>query len=142
MGLLKATDKDQDGKPLVMRSPALDYLKAFQLSSLGISHIMTSIMDAKRPGVEEYAEREGLCEWLYDNIEPFLDQIDLKATPRFYVRADYDHAVLRKVALSLGILSLIWVAITAMMTMKWRMKQSIRLARVDCLVWILLGKWC
>ncbi len=129
---------------MVMRSPALDYLKAFQLSSLSISHITASIIDAKtnKTGVEEYAAREGLCEWLYDNIEPLLDQIDLKATPRFFERTDNDHAVLRKIALSLGIISLVWVAITSIMTLKWRMKQTIRLARVDCLVWVLVGKWC
>lgn len=139
MGLHIAALQDQAKNPLVLRSPALNYLKAFQVSSLSISHILAKTMEVKKPGLEDYASREGLCEWLYDNIEPLLDQIDLKANPRFFMEADNMHAGLRKAALSLGITSLIWVAITAVMTMKWRTKQTIRLARVDCLIWILLG---
>ena len=133
----------------MQQSPALDFLKSFELSALSMNDLMTKIFTNPN---EEFAyhlgsyheqigtvSRRAVCEWVYDNLDDLIEAIPSKY-PRFFRPAEEDQT-LRKVGLGLSIFTLVLIWITAVLGFTLEIKETMKILRVDCWIWVLIGEW-
>lgn len=133
----------------IQQSPALDFFKSFELSPLSLNDLMTRIFT--NPNQEftyhlgSYHEKMGtvsrraVCEWVYDNLHDLIETIPSEY-PRFFESATEDQT-LTKVGLGLSIFTLVMIGITAVLALTLEIKETMKLFRVNCWVWILIGEW-
>mmetsp|Transcript_18830 Transcript_18830/g.28635 ORF Transcript_18830/g.28635 Transcript_18830/m.28635 type:complete len:615 (-) Transcript_18830:280-2124(-) len=131
----------------LLKNPALDFLQSFQLRALSMVYLMRNIFSKSLgefkyiPGGDHenmgYASRRAVCEWVYDNIDGLVHNIP-DEYPRFFKENVWSNP-LRQLALSIGILTIALVAVTAIFTLKLKIKETIQLLGVNGWIWILLG---
>ena len=132
----------------LMRNPSLDFLNSFQLSALSMNNLMKKIFtnpeeefQYRVSGVQEKmgsVYRRAVCEWVYDNIVDLVDKVP-NQFPRSFKKREPSKPM-KKAALSLGIFTIMLVAAIAVLTLKWKIKETIKLLAMDCWIWILIGK--
>ncbi len=124
------------------RSPALDYMKGFEVPQYTMPEIFRKWEDGRvndnHGKVIVDMEREVICQWVYDN----LDSILLKNMPKGYRRkfeyAEYD--TLTQIGFTLGSITLVVAAMTAALTYTFRKHREIRFAKIEVLYFVTLGK--
>ena len=129
----------------MQQSPALDFFKSFELSALSMNDLMTNIFTNPNEDFTYHlgsfhekigtVSRRAVCEWVYDNLDDLIDTIPSKY-PRFFQPAKEDQ-ILRKVGLGLSIFTLVLIGITGMLAFTMEIKETMKILRVDCWVWIL-----
>jgi hypothetical protein len=131
----------------LMRNPSLDFLNSFQLSALSMNNLMKKIFNNpgeefkyRVSGVQEEmgsVYRRAVCEWVYDNIVDLVDKVP-NQFPRSFKKREPNKSM-KRAALTLGIFTIVLVAAIAVLTLKWKIKETIKVLAVDCWIWILIG---
>ena len=83
--------------------------------------------------------RRAVCEWVYDNLDDLIDTIPSKY-PRFFQPAE-ENQTLRQVGLGLSIFTLALIWITAVLAFVLDIKETMKILRIDCWIWILIGEF-
>ena len=146
---LDAVESDDGISNEMQQSPALDFFNSFELSSLSMNDLMTNIFTNPNEDFTYHlgsfhekigtVSRRAVCEWVYDNLDDSIDTIPSKY-PRFFQPAKEDQT-LRKVGLGLSIFTLALIWITGVLAFTMEIKETMKILRVDCWIWILIGEW-
>lgn len=108
------------GVPPAIRSPAYEFVQAFQVSELQVGEMFNLWQKRRTP-------REAVCEWAVKNFD-YLETFVPRTYPRVFREHALDEGGLLTVSLILGSLASVLVLITGWMVHKKRYMKSIRLA--------------
>ena len=137
-GFLTAT---QAG-PISIQSPAYEFMKNLRLPSFPIRSILQDWDDLGNvESVNRVSDpkREGVCQWVYDNIDHFLDYV-----PKGYPRTlnIVRHEGLAVAGVTLGIITLIAATVSFGLLVKWRKHHEMRYSQIYTLFMATLGTSC
>ncbi|GKY94773.1 hypothetical protein MPSEU_000442500 [Mayamaea pseudoterrestris] len=117
--------------PNPLQSPAYDAVKGFQLSSTQLGEIFSYWFNARDA-------REGVCQWVVDNIEYARKLIPQTKFPRS-IQKDPDWGTLQCVAFGLSILAVV-ATLISLLTVYCRRKRLVMIfAQVEFLMLTLFG---
>ncbi len=123
------------------RSPALEYMKGFEVPQHTMSEIFRKWEDFRAHDnngkVMVDIEREVLCQWVYDHLDFIILRNKPKGYPRKLEYADYD--TLSRIGFAIGSVTLFVAAMTAALIYKFRKHREIRYAKVKVLYFVTLG---
>lgn len=131
-GFLTSTES----MPLATRSPAFDFLKALIIPPYSIENIFEYWERLREENVVADVEREGVCRYVYENIDKLLSN-----TPKGYPRSfnDVTYVSLSAAAYGMGSVTLVAALATAALVYRWRKQAIIRNSKVNVLYLVTLG---
>lgn len=134
-GLLKMTQSKLDA----LRNPAHDLIKRLLMPPYGLDEIFQTWNDregSNNPFVD--SKREGVCEFVYNNLEKFHDYLP-KGYPRQITEVKYQG--LSVFALVVGVMTLIATIVTFCIIFVHRNNSSIKTALIETLYQTVIGKF-
>ena len=134
-GLVSMTESQFDA----VRNPALDFLKFVVLPPYAMDRIFAGwrmLKELDEPVTD--VKREGICSFVYENLDHFLQNIP-PGYPRKVVKVE--HYGLSVFALIMGSVTLIATAITVAMIYMRTNKQVMKLAFIETIYATVIGKY-
>jgi hypothetical protein len=125
-----------DSKPDAIQSPAYELVKNVGLPLFPIRSMLQDWHDLRQDEGVSDAEREGVCKWMYNNVDYLLDYVP-RGYPRTIEVVKYE--TLTSVGTVLGIITLLVVMVSFGLLIKWRKKRLIRYSQVDALYMTTIG---
>lgn len=133
-GFVTATE----AKVNALQSPAYELMKTVGLPLFPIDSMLKSWDDLRKADDVIDAEREGLCLWVYDNIDYLLDYVP-KGYPRVKNAVTYERLSLS--GYILGSVAMLAVILSFSFIYKNRTKREIKYAQVDALLMTTIGMY-
>lgn len=123
--------------PEARQSPAYQALKAFHISELQQSAILTAWLDRD---IDKYGfdPRYATCEWMADNLEYLVDFIP-RSYPRAFISEDIQETALFYVGFIFGLVAFFMVISTGIVTYRRRERKAVKYAQISFLFLVLLG---
>lgn len=118
----------------LLRSPALEVLQDMQISAFALDTIFVNLRKSMHPA--KYAERETVCQWVYDNLDSLLTHIP-HGHPRVIERRIPQGTRIAAIVVSLSALTCVFI--NAVLIIKWRASRILKLAKIDTLIWVISG---
>lgn len=122
--------------PEARRSPAYTAVNDFNIDALQLDQIFELWLNRS---VDRYgfAARDAVCEWAVDNLD-YIQSFVPRTYPRA-IRDEHQHEALHYTALALGILAVVLVCLSCVLTYAKRRKTLIRYAQLDFMLLLLAG---
>ena len=129
-----------DSSTIEKKSPALEFLSSFTVEMNTMQDLYDDIIEFYVKGVvgNGYAEREAVCQWVYENLDHIIGQSIPHGYPRDIVNVG-DNS-LHKVARILSFVSICLTIIAAIMIYLFRKKRAIHYAQPIFMAWVIVGK--
>jgi hypothetical protein len=132
-GFLTATKTIPD----IIQSPAFETMKNIALPSFTLNTILKKWYILRNTQSSSDPEREGVCQWVYDNIDYLLDYVPKAYYPR--TRNAVTYKALTVAGYISGFVTLAAVVVSFFLIYKWRNKREIKFAQVDALMMTSIG---
>ncbi len=115
----------------LLRSPALEFLQDVQLPAFSMDTILAEMNGSLPP-------RDVVCNWVYDNLDYMKSHVPF-GFPRKFDSTHSRGGSVQNVARVFSSVALVWVLTTAVLVIKWRATIRVKLAKLDVLIWVLIG---
>lgn len=132
MGFRTATDAD----PELIRNPAFDLMKDFLLPLFPITTMMELWDELRKSREYEDPEREGICRWVYENIDFLIEFVPDGYSSEIIVG---NYEILSSAGLIMGANTLLIVIVSFVLLYRWREKRDIKYAQVETLLMTTVG---
>ena len=125
-----------ESTPQATRSPAFEFIKALVLDPYFIKRIFESWEDIRTENVVTDVESEGVCQFVYENLNKLLINKP-KGYPRTFITVTY--IPLSTAAYSMGSMTLVIALTTTALVYRWRKLPIIKYSKVNVLYLFTLG---
>ena len=129
-----------DSVPQVQKSPALDFIHAFEVEIDSVQEIYNEIIRLVYSSYNNTygdADRAAVCKWIYDNVDYIGNSLP-KSHPRSLIKETCTSLSIASIFISFTAFSLTILA--SLIVVYFRKRSAIRTAHITTLAWVMGGK--